>query len=285
MKKFSLLLILFSNFATNVNADDTINIFVSILPQKYFVERVGGEFVNVNVMVGPGQNPATYEPTPQQIAALANAELYFSIGVPFENAWLEKIKQSNKQLIVVECCESISNLKGHTHDHSHEHEPTDPHVWTSPKKVIQLVELIKTSLTNIDEHLSEDFEIYANNFVRELSLLDELIKAKLSNLKNRNIIVSHPSWSYFANDYDLTQISIEQAGKEIQAKSMVSLIKLAKEKSIKAVFVQKQFNDKAAHIIANEINATVYELDPLAFNYIENMNTVTSRIIEGLSHD
>jgi len=281
LNKIFIFIALSLSCASNVYAANKIKVFVSILPQQYFVERVGGEFVDVHVMVGPGQNPATYEPTPQQMAALASADIYFSIGVPFEKAWLNKIKTSNHELKVIECCESLSDLKGHSHHHEH----SDPHVWTSPKKVIQMVSLIEKSLVNTNEFKGLIFKASANNFINELYQLDELIKSKLSFLKNRSLIVSHPSWSYFAHDYGLKQISIEQDGKEIQAKSMVNLIKLAKDKKIKAVFVQQQFNDKAANIIAKEINATVYELDPLAFNYIENMHDVTNKIIKGLHYE
>ena len=281
LKRVFLIVILTISIGTNVYAGNIIKVFVSILPQQYFVERVGGEFVDVNVMVGPGQNPATYEPTPHQMAALADTDIYFSIGVPFEKAWLNKIKKSNPKLIVIECCESISDLDGHSHHDEH----TDPHVWTSPKKVIQLVLLIKESLINNSNINSIAIENSANNFISELHKLDEVIKSKLSLLKHRSFIVSHPSWSYFAHAYDLKQIPIEKEGKEIQAKSMVNLIKIAKEKNIKAVFVQRQFNDKAANIIAKEINATVYELDPLAFNYIENMNDVTNKIMKGLNYE
>lgn len=282
-----LILVLFACFVfvSKVIANDKINVFVSILPQKYFVEQVGADLVDVRVMVGPGQNPTTYEPTPQQMAELASADIYFSIGVPFESAWLNKIKQTNEKLIVIECCQSLANLQGHSH-HGHEHhDDMDPHIWTSPKKVIQLVHLIEHSLSKISDVNKDVFNKTASSFIRELNELDQFIRISLLDLNQRELIVSHPSWGYFADEYDLSQISIEQNGKEIQARSLVRLIKSAKEKNIKAVFVQKQFSDKAARAIANELDAKIYELDPLAFNYIENMNDVTNKIIQGLSND
>ncbi len=280
-KRLCLVVFLLVATATNVNAAKKINVFVSILPQQYFVQQVGGEHVNVHVMVGPGLSPETYEPTPQQMAALANADIYFSIGVSFEKAWLDKIRQSNKELIVIECCDQFSDL----HEHSHDDNNIDPHIWTSPKKAIQITKLVEKSLKEIDENNSGSYEVLASNFIAELDKLDSTIKSKLSTLKQKSLIVSHPSWGYFADEYGLTQISIEQKGKEIQAKSMVNLIKLAKEKNIKAVFVQSQFNNKAARIIAKEIDAVVFDVDPLAFNYIENMNNVTDKIKEGLSYE
>ena len=279
---FTLIATLF--FITCVHADDRINVFVSILPQQYFVEQVANGYVDVRVMVGPGQNPATYEPTPQQMAALSDADIYFRIGVPFESAWLEKIKLNNKDLIVIDCCESFSNIENDEHSHKHD-SPYDPHIWTSPVKVIHISELIENTMSRLDPEHSAAYKSAANLFIDRLRKLDELIKIKTSNLKKRDLIVSHPSWSYFSDQYAFKQISIEQQGKEIQASSMVKLIKLAKDRNIKAVFVQPQFNDKAAMTIANEINAKIYVLDPLAYDYLENMDNVVNEIVRGLANE
>jgi zinc transport system substrate-binding protein len=282
LKRLFLVGVIFYLCIAKAYADEKINVFVSILPQQYFVQQVGGQLVNVKVMVGPGQNPTTYEPTPQQMAALAKADLYFSIGVPFERAWLDKIKQSNKNLAVIECCKSLTDLHGHSHDHD---DDIDPHVWTSPRKVKQIVDLIEKSLVEFDRKNNVTYKASANKFINDLHELDELISSRLSLIQQKNLIVSHPSWGYFARDYGLSQISIEQNGKEIQAKSMIKLIKLAKEKNIKAIYVQRQFNDKSANTISKEIGAVVYELDPLAYNYIDNMNDVINKIVKGLSYE
>ena len=284
LRTLCLVTILFISAITNVYAVSKLNVFVSILPQQYFVQQVGTEHVDVHVMVGPGQNPATYEPTPQQMAALANADIYFSIGIPFESAWLDKIINNNNKLTVIECCKSIADLNNHDYSHN-EYTYYDPHVWTSPGKVIQITKLIKKSLKEIDNKNIDSYEKSAEYFINELEDLDKIVKFKTANLKKRDFIVSHPSWSYFADEYGFKQISIEKEGREIQASSMVKMIKFAKEKNIKAVFVQPQFNNRAAEIIAKEIDANILELDPLAFNYIENMNDVTDKIVQGLSYE
>ncbi|GJM04891.1 MAG: cation ABC transporter substrate-binding protein [marine bacterium B5-7] len=284
LKTLLILLLLQCIVVTKTYADDKVVVFVSILPQQFFVQEIGKDLVDVRVMVGPGQNPATYEPTPQQMAALSKADVYFRIGVPFESAWLDKIKLNNENLKIVECCESISNLNDHGHSHEHGHD-YDPHVWTSPKKVLKIAELIKNSLIEIDNKNSTAYEASERSFNENITELDEVIKNKTKNIKNRMLIVSHSSWSYFADEYGFTQVSIEQGGKEIQASSMVSLIKTAKEKNVKTIFVQPQFNDRAAKVIANELKAEIIILDPLAFNYIENMNMVADSILKGLAHD
>ena len=281
-----LITILFTK-TINIYAADKQTVFVSILPQQYFVQQVGNEFVDVHVMVGPGQNPATYEPTPQQMVALASADIYFSIGVPFELAWLDKVKRNNKKLKVIECCKSISNLAGEEHVHAHHHheQDFDPHVWTSPIKVMHIVNLIEASLSESNASNTESYKQNAAIFIEQLTELDQSIKNKIAALDKRDLIVLHPSWSYFSDEYGFTQISIEQDGKEIQANAMVKLIKLAREKNIKAIFVQPQFNKKAAEVIADEIDATILEIDPLAFNYIEKIKDVTDKIVRCLSYE
>ena len=203
-------LIILSVISINVKADKPLNVFVSILPQQYFVEKVGGEHTVVSVMVGPGQSPATYEPTPRQMANLANADIYFSMGVPFESAWLERVKNNNKSLLVVDCCHSMADLEfsDHAHSHDHHHGRHDPHIWTSPIKVIEFVKLVSTSLSTIDALNKTTYQASAENFIKELMKLDHDIQQKLKDINNKQMIVSHPSWGYFADRYGFKQISI-----------------------------------------------------------------------------
>ena len=273
-------------YCANIFAAEKLNVFVSILPQKYFVEQVGKELVDVQVMIGPGQNPTTYEPTPRQMVQISKAKIYFSIGVPFENAWLPKVRKNNKNLVIVDCCESLIDTSITPHQASeHDVFHSDPHIWSSPIKVIQLVEQITEQLVAIDTSNTELYRKSATVFIQKLLELDSEIKTKTKGLIKRDLIVSHPSWSYFAREYGFVQIPIEQNGKEIQASAMVHLIEDAKQKKIKAVFVQPQFNNKAAEVIAQEIGAKLIMLDPLAMDYIANMQEVTEKIVEGLSYE
>ena len=272
-------------------AEKKINVFVSIAPQRDFVEQVGGDRVAVNVMVGPGQSPELYEPTPRQMARLAEAELYFSIGMPFEASWLPEVRQNNPALKIVACCAELARLAGHGHG-GHEHgghqhgghdSGLDPHVWTDPNNVIAITGLIEASLASHDAAHAQDYRRAARIFTEKLRALDRLIAEQTAALKNRLLIVVHPSWGYFAERYGLIQRSIEQDGKEIQGRSLAQLIEFARQRNIKAVFTQPQFNDRAAAVIAAEVGATVYELDPLATGYIENMRAVTGKIVQGLT--
>ena len=253
------------------NETDMNNVFVSILPQKYFVEKVAGEHVNVSVMVGNGQSPATYEPTPKQMALLNKSQLYFQIGVPFESVWIDAISELNPDLKIIECCRELNTQ--HSEGHSH-----DPHIWTSPTNAKYIALKIKEALIVSYPDYAKVFETNYSILIEDLDKLDRDIKSRLAHLYNRYIIVSHPSWGYYAEAYDLIQLPIEVEGKEVRAKSMAELIELAKAKKIDRVFVQKQFNRNSAEIIAREIDAEVIELDPLAEDYIANLYYVTDAI-------
>ena len=250
---------------------DVNNVFVSILPQKYFAERVAGEHVKVSVMVGKGQSPATYEPTPKQMVLLNKSQLYFQISVPFESIWIDAIGELNPELKIIECCLELGtrDREGHSHD---------PHIWTSPANAKYIALQMKKALIDSYPVYEKEFESNCSRLIEDLDKLDLDIKSRLAQLDNRYIIVSHPSWGYYAEAYDLIQLPIEVEGKEVRAKSLVNLIEFARSKNIKKVFVQKQFNKNSAEIIAREINADVIELDPLAEDYIANLYYVTDAI-------
>ena len=270
---------------------DMNNVFVSILPQKYFAERVAGEHVKVSVMVGKGQSPATYEPTPKQMVLLNKSQLYFQIGVPFESIWIDAISKLNSQLKIIDCCTELSTgqSEGHYHDYHREKENTkegyakkenaiDPHIWTSPANAKYIALKMKKALIDSYPVYANEFESNCSKLIEDLDKLDRDIKSRLAQLNNRYIIVSHPSWGYYAEAYDLIQLPIEVEGKEVRAKSLVNLIEFARSKNIKRVFVQKQFNKNSAEIIAREIDADVIELDPLDEDYIANLYYVTDAI-------
>lgn len=262
---------------------DKINIFVSIPPQKFLVERIGGDRVIVNVMVGPGQNPATYEPTPKQMAKLYTADAYFQIGVPFEDVWGNVISETSDTLRMITCCESIMDreLEGHTHGRRGMQAVHDPHVWTSPRKTKGIARQIFNVLAALDPLSKEYYLANYNSLIVDLEILDAGIRERLRAVNIRYLIVSHPSWGYYTDAYDLVQVPIEQQGKEIQAKALAGLVRFARKEKIHAIFVQKQFNHAAAEILAREINAKIIELDPLAENYIVNLDFVTNEIIKG----
>ena len=281
---FFLILFCLQNVAviTKAYAQDTVNVFVSILPQKYLVERVGGERVTVNVLVRPGLNPETYEPTPKQMAGLSDADIYFRMAVPFESVWINKISSNNPGIKIIECCGDINIDDPVTHDHDfHTGLTNDAHVWTNPQNAIVLGEIIKSALSEFDPESAEYFENNYRLLLSDLNDLDHYIRTALKDIKNRYLIVSHPSWGHLAEEYGLQQISIEQHGSEIKARQLSKLVEFARKENIHTIYTQKQFNAASARILAREINGRIVELDPLAEDYINNLRHLTQSIIAG----
>ena len=249
---------------------------VSILPQEYFVKQIAGDAVEVNVMVGKGADPHTYEPKPKQMTALEKSDLYFAIGIEFEEAWLPKFQKSYPNLKIVKTDAGVEKIKfeGHHehadhdhHDHEHHHGEFDPHIWLDTVSV-------KIQAKNIAAALSEKypenkalFEANLAKFEAKLDELDGFIKSTLANVKNREFIVYHPSWGYFAKRYDLEQIAIEVDGKEPKPAELKELIEEAKEHGVKVIFVAPQFSKKAAQTVAKESGASVVEIDQLPLDW------------------
>jgi zinc transport system substrate-binding protein len=260
---------------------DSIKVFVSILPQVSFAERVGGERVDVSVMVGPGQSPATYEPRPKQMAELNKARLYFRIGVPFENVWMERISKANPNMKVIDTrrgIELLSMKAHHRHDdeahHDHGNGMKDPHIWLSPRLVKIQAEAMCAALIAEDSAHRSYYESNLRAFQADLDQLDSEISEILKPLKTRKFMVFHPALGYFARDYALEEIPIQSQGKEPSAKILADLIEQAKEEGIKVVFVQQQFGHASAKMIARAIGGKVVYIDPLARDYLGNMRKI-----------
>ena len=265
-----------------------LDVFVSVLPLQTFVERVGGERVQVHTMVQPGHSPATYEPTPRQITALADADLYFRVGVPFETAWMKRITATNPDMPVVDLRDGLPLRPQEAHDHgsehgpehAHEHEAMDPHVWTSPRLVRRMAATIRDALTAVDQ---PGAEVYAANqaaYDAELASLDQALQDRLAGLHQRSFLVYHPAWGYFADAYGLTQVPIEYEGKAPGARRLAQLIDQARAERARVILVQPQFDQRAARQVARAIGGRVEAVDPLATDYAANLLRLATIIAE-----
>jgi zinc transport system substrate-binding protein len=266
-----------------------LRVFVSILPQKYFVEQIGGDLVDVAVMVEPGASPHTYEPKPKQMVALAKTAIYFAIGVPFEATWLEKIAATNPNMLVVHTEADIKKIpmRGHHHqgpeleqDH---HGIKDPHVWLSPPLVMIQARNILQALLRVDPAYGSVYEKNYNSFMKELVVLDAEIRAALEG-KGQDVefMVFHPAWGYFAQAYGIEQVAIEIEGKQPKPAELLYLIQYAKERGIKVIFAQPQFSWQVAQTIAKSIDGQIVFVDPLAAQWDTNLRQVASRFKSAL---
>lgn len=260
--------------------NDKTGVAVTILPQQEFVERVGGDRVDITVMVPPGASPHTYEVTPAQMVRLSNAKAYFKVGSPieFELTWLDKLIAQNKDMLVVDCSKGIDLIESDDPD-----EPgTDPHIWTSPRNVKTMVRNVCAGLSQVDPQNRLYYEQNRDSYLQQLGDLDASMEASLAAAGNRTFIVYHPAWGYLARDYSLRQLGIEQEGKEPKAAYMSRLISEARAQNIKVIFVSPEFDSRSAEAIAREIGGRVVIISPLAGGYLENMREVSSAFREAL---
>ncbi|PID75507.1 MAG: cation ABC transporter substrate-binding protein [Deltaproteobacteria bacterium] len=268
-----------------VHATEKTLVFVSILPQKFFVEKLAQNLVDVEVMVQPGASPATYEIRPSQLKKLSQAAIFFTIGVNFERAWLKRCLAINPNLRIVQTDQGIEKRAMASHHHKDEHrhaeKPSehglDPHIWLSPRLVKMQVQTIAKGLEDILPEKAAQIRKKKAAFIKEIDGLQNQLREILVAKAGMRFMVFHPSWGYFADDFKLEQIPIELEGKEPKISQLQGLIKHAREKGIHVIFTQPQFSEKSARLIAKEIGGRVVPLDPLAENWLENMKKVTEQ--------
>ncbi|MEN4005980.1 MAG: zinc ABC transporter substrate-binding protein [Methanobacteriaceae archaeon] len=272
----------------DIEGSDKINVAVSIPPQAEFVERVGGSKVKVTTMVPAGAHPHTYEPLPEQLKEISNAEMYVKVGsgLEFENVWMDEITEINKNMLVVNSSKGINFIPGQDKcDHKHGGESQyDTHVWVSPRNAKIMVENIYQGLIQIDPANKDYYRANKDKYLQELYNLDKNITATLAGVEGKKILVYHPAWGYFARDYGLTQIAIEKDGKEPTPQGILSVIDQARRENIRVVFISPQFTRRSAEKVASEIGGQVVMIDHLDKNYIENLKKVAEAFRNSLQN-
>ncbi|MFH0756590.1 MAG: zinc ABC transporter substrate-binding protein [Bacteroidota bacterium] len=288
-RSFLLLMLIILSQACNTgnhSATEKPVVSVSILPQKYFLEQLAGDLVEVNVMIPPGANPATYEPTISQLGKLDRSELYFRIGyVGFELSWMEKIRSVNPEMEVVDLSSGIQLIHGvenGDHGDSHHHGGTDPHIWMSARNAGLIASNMYEALTNLlpdqKEKLTSNLEV----LLGEIESLDKEISRMMAGLDHRSFMIYHPALTYFARDYSLEQLPLELEGKNPSPAHMKKMADLGRMHHIKTIFLQKQFDQKNAQVLAAEIGARVVFFDPLAPDWNSQMLFIAAKLKETL---
>lgn len=274
---------------------DQLAVFVSILPQKYFVQHIGGDLVRVEVMVPPGADLHTYEPKPSQMIALAKTRIYFALGINFEQTWLTKFSAANPTMQIVHTDEGIEKIpmvdhshaaenqsspaSGHNHhdsgpqstQHDHEHGAMDPHIWLSPPLVKIQAKHMRDALVQADPANTATYQANYDQFSRQIDALDAELKATFAGKEGLEFIVFHPAWGYFAHTYGLKQTPIEIEGKEPKPAQLKQIIEHAKEHHIRVIFTQPQRSSRSAETIARAIGGKVVFADPMALDWADNL--------------
>lgn len=303
MRKYLKLLVLLITLITLIGCstkrpeNSKLNIAVSILPEAAFVEAVLGDKGTVTTVIPPGFSPANFQPSPKELSTISNANLYFSIGVSAEKNILPKIVTNKTK--VVSLSEAVDNkyplLSMDTHSHEHEaghdathedsniDEPTqgiDPHIWMSPKRAMVIVETIRDSLTDLDPKNSDYYSTNAANYLKELKTLDNYIRNSIKESNLESFIIYHPSLGYFANDYGLNMLAIEEDGKKATISTIKNAVDFARTNNINVIFYQEEFDSKQAGVIADEIKGSVVALDILSKDYINNMKKIIDALLK-----
>lgn len=287
------------NARDRVESAGPLRVFVSIVPQADFVKRIAGDRAEVEVMVGPGQSHHTYEPTPRQISRLAESCAYFQIGLPFERVVCDRIAKIAPSVRLIDttrsvryremtgCCAAHDEpSRRGEHDESqssHSHAGRDPHIWLSPRLVKVLARNIRDALVEIDPAGTANYGAGLARFEQDLDELDARIRDRLKPYAGRAFLVFHPAYGYFADEYGLVQVSVEEDGKEPSARRLVELVARAKALGIKRVFVQPQFAVGGAKAVADAIGARVVPLDPMTIDYERDLWTMAERLGEGFA--
>jgi len=276
-------LVLVSCPTDNAPDQSRLQVVATIQPLAEFVEQVGGEHVQVMIMVPPGASPHTYEPTPNQMTQLSTAQLYVKVGtrIEFELVWLDKLLAMNTAIQICDVSANITTITTENHDYERNHT-IDPHIWLSVRNASTIIETIYRALSRIDPRHELDYHMNATAYRTKLDSLDQVIMETLAEKKHRMFITYHPAWHYLARDYHLEQQVIEVGNKVPSAKTIQQVIETARQHRIHVVFASPQFDRRYADNIAREINGQVILIDPLAADYINNMGTIAHALARNM---
>ncbi|KIO43215.1 MULTISPECIES: metal ABC transporter solute-binding protein, Zn/Mn family [Sanguibacteroides] len=259
--------------ACGTKQDKSKNISVSILPQKYFVERIAGDFVRVNVMIPPGANPAISDLTSEQLKMLNNSSLYFAVGyLPFELTHIYSLLKNRRDIQLIKHTDAIELPEKEFPAHKHgDVESLDPHIWMSPTYAKQMARTIRDVLSDNFPEKKNLFSENCDRFMQEIDSVDREARRIILSKRHKLFLIYHPALTYFARDYGMEQIAIEDEGKEPNPVHVRAIIDRSREKGVRVVFIQSQFDEANARAIATEIGGEVIAIDPLSPDWKEEM--------------
>lgn len=291
---------------------EEIQVAVAIPPLETFVEEVGGEEVKSVVMIPPGRSPANYAPSPRELAAFSDSVIYFSLGLPAEEAGiLSEAREINPDLKIVRLDEKVAEVyeplypgdeelqegesrseeqqqendeSSGTGGHRHS-DGEDPHIWLSPRRAELMVEIIAAELGSINESKKEQYLQRAEEYIDKIRATDMEIRGMLEEFQGRRFMIFHPSFGYFADEYGLEMVALEAEGKEASARRLQEITELAAEEGIETVFYQQEIDSRQTEVLAEEIGAETERLFPLASNYCDNLLQTARLLRESIGVD
>ncbi|MCL1942825.1 MAG: zinc ABC transporter substrate-binding protein [Candidatus Azobacteroides sp.] len=261
-------------------------VIVTILPQQYFAERIVGGKFNIVCMVPSGNNPESYEPVPSQLMKLSDCKAYFRIGyIGFELAWMDKLKEANPNMQLFNTSDGIQLLKS---DHAHvlpegaetdsDHSSIDPHTWSSPKNAAVIVKNMLDAFIKLDPSNESYYQKNGRELLAEIHQTDSLLRDVFSKTKTKAFVIYHPSLTYLAHDYGLTQIAVEHGGKEPSPTQLKNLIDEVRNMHIHVIFIQKEFDKRNVEIIAGETGCKPVQINPLGYDWKTEMLNIAQAL-------
>ena len=270
--------------ATVPCAEETaaLSVIVPVEPYVLIIDRITAGRADAVTLVPAGQSPHTYSPTPQQIAALTEADVLFRVGLELEQGLLPRLQKLHGDLLVVDLMSDEGEASEATLPGSHEHESgRDPHVWLNPRSVAQQAALIAETLTRLDPEGAEVYAAGLDSLEHDLMRLDSEVKSQLASRAGARFYVFHPAFGHFAEAYDLEQVAVETNGKEPSAKRLAELVDRARADGTRVIIAQPQHSDATIRILAREIDAEIVTVDPLAHDLFATVRALT----DAITHD
>ena len=284
MKKLIYILTLFilSGCGNTTQKSEKPILTVTLEPLRYFTEAIAGNNYEVVSMVPKGSSPESYDPTPQQLVNLSKSQAYLRIGyIGFEQAWMKKLEANCPNMKVYDTSKGIDLIrdKGHWHgDHFHE-GGVEPHVWNSTQNAFIIADNIYQALCELDSTHKEDYQKRLDVLKQTIRQTDANVRTLVENADS-TFLIYHPALSYFARDYGLKQVSIEEGGKEPSPAQLKALIETCRNENVHTIFVQQEFDQRNAQLIANELGVNIVSINPLSYDWVKEM----IRIAEALKH-
>lgn len=262
-------------------------LFVSILPQAYFAQRLAGAAAKVHVLVGPGQSPATYEPTPRQLSALGRTRLFFQARVPFEENLAPRLARLGSGLEMVDTRAGITLRQQPPHAHGHGGQgPTagDPHFWLDPRRAAAMADNMARALLRVAPDQAQQITSNLGSLLRDLKELERELSSMLAPVRGRDVFVYHGAFGYFCERFGLRQVALSSGGKEPGARELARFIERVRGVDrARVLFVQPQFSRQSAEAVSRELGVEVRSLDPLTRDYFKSLRAMASSILAALT--
>ena len=249
-------------------------ITVTIEPLRYFTEVIAGDKFKVMSIVPKGSSPETYDPTPQQLVSLGKSNAYLRIGhIGFEQTWMDKLRTNAPQMKIFDTSEGIDLIYEKNENHGdHQHSGgVEPHIWNSTKNALIITQNIYQALCRLDSANQQYYAHRLDSLQTIIKQTDNQIKELLTGDADRSFMIYHPALSYFARDYGLHQIPIEEGGKEPSPAHLKDLIDLSKKEKVHVIFIQPEFDKRNAEVIAKQTDTHIIPINPLSYNWSEEM--------------